>query len=62
MRTVWALRIRKIHALEAVGLTEDERQRAVQNADVAGGNVGSGRGQKLSLAFAAKACFSVIKV
>lgn len=63
---MWALRIRKIHALEAVGLTEDERRRAVQNADVAeeSGESGAGSGPKpgLSLAFAARACFSVTKV
>lgn len=62
--TVWALRIRKIHALEAVGLTKDEWQKSMQNADVlaAEGRGEPARGGKLSLAFAARACFAVIKV
>lgn len=59
--TVWALRIRKIHALEAVGLAGDERQKSVQDA-AAEGRGDSARGGKLSLAFAARACFAVIKV
>lgn len=62
--TVWVLRIRKIFALEAVGLTEDEWQKSMQNADVlaAEGHREPVRGGKLSLAFAARACFAVVKV
>lgn len=59
---VWSLRILKIHALATAALPKGERERGLQNADVAERHDSAEQRPKLSLAFAVKACFSMTKV
>lgn len=57
---VWALRIWKLHAVEAAKVTGHDREEAIHNSDsVAGVTV---QKPKLSLAFVVKAGFAVTKV
>lgn len=60
--TVWSLRIRKVRALEAAGLTGIGGQQSIEASTVAKVSDSPRRRDGLSLASTVKACFAVIKV
>lgn len=60
---VWALRVWKIHTMEAAGFSGEERENDIRNPDTVQGDEHRSPGkQSLSVAFIAKACFGLIKV
>lgn len=61
---VWALRIWKIHAMEVADLTTEEREKDTRDPSSVGvgTHASPAEHKSFSMAFAMKACFSIIKV
>lgn len=60
---VWSLRVYKLFLMEAAGLTTEQREHDVRNPDAVSLSYStSGARDKLSVAFAVKAAFTVTKV